>query len=362
MNIGEVGVAKKETYDGKVWRDLQYIDGRPFLAIPGNLCFALNIDWFNPFDETPYSAGAIYLATLNLPRKERYKTENTILVGMIPGPNEPKNHINTYLSPLVDDMCKLYEGHAFTTQMSMTSKTTVRAIIACITCDLPATRKVCGFSNFNATLGCSKCLKVFPTEEFGKKPDYGDFDCDNWVARDLDLHIKKATESKYANTRSRRDEIAKQHGVKYSELLRLPKFNIIRFHVVDPMHNVFLGLAKHTVKQWKEKELLRDIHCSILQDRVDSMNPPSKIGRIPRKIGSGFASFTADEWKNWILIFSMYALREILPTEHYSCWCLLVDCCRYLCQPIITTQNIDHAHQLIVEFCCKFQSIYGRES
>lgn len=58
----------------------------------------------------------------------------------------------------------------------------------------------------------------------------------------------------------------------------------------------------------------------------------------------------------------MYALMEILPTEHYSCWCLLVDCCRYLCQPIITTQNIDHAHRLIVEFCCKFQSIYGRES
>ena len=67
-----------DIYDGKVWKDLQYIRGRPFFAIPGNLCFALNIDWFNPFDETPYSAGAIYLAILNLPRKERYKTENTI--------------------------------------------------------------------------------------------------------------------------------------------------------------------------------------------------------------------------------------------------------------------------------------------
>lgn len=30
--------------------------------------FVLNIDWFNPFDKTPYSAGAMYLIVLNLPR------------------------------------------------------------------------------------------------------------------------------------------------------------------------------------------------------------------------------------------------------------------------------------------------------
>ena len=135
------------------------MSGRPFLELPGNLCFSLNVDWFNPYDDTPYSAGAIYLAVLNLPCCERYEIENTILVGMMPGPHEPKNHINTYLSPLVDDMRKLYDGHIFHNPISLTSVTTVRAMIDCITCDLPATRKVCGFSNFNATYGCSKCLK-----------------------------------------------------------------------------------------------------------------------------------------------------------------------------------------------------------
>lgn len=38
-----------------------------------------------------YSVGAIYLIVLNLPRHERFKEENIILVGMTPGPNEPKN-------------------------------------------------------------------------------------------------------------------------------------------------------------------------------------------------------------------------------------------------------------------------------
>lgn len=36
-----------DIYDGKLWNDLQlqFIDGRPFLSIPNNLCLGLNIDW-----------------------------------------------------------------------------------------------------------------------------------------------------------------------------------------------------------------------------------------------------------------------------------------------------------------------------
>ena len=59
--------------------------------MPKNLSLGLNIDWFNPFDKAPYSAGAIYLNVFNLPRSKRFKLENIILVGMIPGPNEQKN-------------------------------------------------------------------------------------------------------------------------------------------------------------------------------------------------------------------------------------------------------------------------------
>lgn len=350
-----------DVYDGKVWKDLNTVSGRPFLSLPGNLCFTLNIDWFNPFDEAPYSAGAIYLVVLNLPRSEQYKIENTILVGMIPGPNEPKNHINTYLSPMVQDMCKLFEGHVFHNSHSLTRLSMVRAMLVCITCDLPATRKVCGFSNFNACHGCSKCLKRFPVNQFGKKTDYSGYDYENWPIRDLKFHSLKATESKNANTKQAQEEIAKEFGIKYSELILLPHFDIVRYHVIDPMHNIFLGLVKHTVKIWKDIGLLQDKHYPIIQEKVDNMNPPSKIGRIPRKIGSGFAAFTADEWKHWIMIYSLYALLEILPEDHYCLWKLLVDCCLCLCQPIMTLQSADHAHKLIVQYCKMFETLYGCE-
>ena len=167
-----------DIYDGKVWKELQSVDGIPFLSVSHNYCFTLNIDWFNPFKHTEYSVGAIYLVIQNLPRSERYKFENMILVGMIPGPKEPKRDVNNFLVPLID----LFQGVTFKNPNS-TFGTTIRAILTCISSDLPATRKVCGFLSYNANKGCSKCLKSFPTQLFGEKPDFSGFDCDNWNLR-----------------------------------------------------------------------------------------------------------------------------------------------------------------------------------
>ena len=82
------------------------------------------------------------------------------LAGMMAGPNEPVSDINSFLFPLVEDLQKLFRGISF--QHSSSCLVTIRAMLLCLTCDFPATRKACGFSNFNALHGCSKCLKQFP--------------------------------------------------------------------------------------------------------------------------------------------------------------------------------------------------------
>ena len=132
------------------------------------MCLALNIDWFSPYEQTPYSVGAIYLSVLNLPRSERYKEKNIILLGLIPGPTEPKQHINHFLFPLLEDLKKLYQGVIFK-NATVLGHTMLRAVLTCVSCDLPATRKVCGFSNYNAKFGCSKCMKEFSVSSFGSK-------------------------------------------------------------------------------------------------------------------------------------------------------------------------------------------------
>ena len=44
------------------------------------------------------------MVLMNLPRTEMFKSDNVFLVGVIPGPHEPKLNINTYLQPLVAEL------------------------------------------------------------------------------------------------------------------------------------------------------------------------------------------------------------------------------------------------------------------
>ena len=97
--------------------------------------FMLNVDWFQPFKLARYSVGMIYLVVMNLPRNERFKIENVILVGVIPGPHEPSGNINTYLSPLVDELLVLWEGWRVGSEI-------VKGVLLCVASDLPAARKV----------------------------------------------------------------------------------------------------------------------------------------------------------------------------------------------------------------------------
>ena len=74
--IRSIGQIMCDVFDGRVWRDFQLYDGKPFLASPRNYAFMLNVDWMQPFERTIYSIGVIYLVLMNLPRSERFKRQN----------------------------------------------------------------------------------------------------------------------------------------------------------------------------------------------------------------------------------------------------------------------------------------------
>lgn len=124
-----------DVFDGKVWRDFLFVGGEPLLAGDRTLAMMLNVDWFQPFKLARYSVGVLYLVIMNLPRHERFKFENVILVGVIPGPHEPSKSINTYLSPMVNELLLLWNGWCFGGEV-------IKGILLCVASDLPAARKV----------------------------------------------------------------------------------------------------------------------------------------------------------------------------------------------------------------------------
>lgn len=265
----------------------------------------------------------------------------------MPGPNEPKR-INPFLRPIVDELLQLWKGISICGK-GVLSSYTVRAALLCFISDIPATRRVCGFPGFKATLGCSKCLKMFPCEGFGEPTDYSGFDRHDWVARTMSNHLKALEEIETATTLTEKTGLQKKYGAQYSELCRLPYFDIIKNHVIDPMHNMYLGTAKHMIKVWKESGLIPQEHLIVIQQKLDHMNVPYGVGRIPYKVGSNFSGLTADQWLNWTNVYSLYALSDILPPRDIDCWSLFVEASVLLRQYTISVSDIDRADDKLLE-------------
>lgn len=96
------------------------------------------------------------MVLMNLPRSERFKPGNVFLVGVDAGPHEPKHNINSYLQPLLNSLCK--DGIIVKRHGSPENEK-FHAALLCVGCDIPAARKVCGFTGHGSNKGCSKCKK-----------------------------------------------------------------------------------------------------------------------------------------------------------------------------------------------------------
>ena len=105
-----------------------------------------------PYKNKEHSVGAIYLSILNLPRTERFKFENSLIIGMIPGPKEPSLHVNSDISPMVEELLLFWEGQLVRESGSI-GHSFYRIALLAISSDIPATRKFGGFLSFNAEQG-----------------------------------------------------------------------------------------------------------------------------------------------------------------------------------------------------------------
>ena len=106
---------------------------------------------------------------LNILHELRFKWENVLLLGIIPGPTEPKLDINSYLQPIVDELLLFWNGQVL---IEGGKNVFYKIALLCISSDIPATRKCCGFMTHYTlkgtflyillifSLGAKKCLEI----------------------------------------------------------------------------------------------------------------------------------------------------------------------------------------------------------
>ena len=138
-------------------------------------------------------------------------------------------------------------------------------------------------------------------------------------------------------------------------------YDAIRMTVIDPMHNLFHGTAKHFLKIWKNLGYLNKDKLDLMQEKTDQFVVPHNIGKIPRKTSSCFDGFDADEYKNWVMLFSIHMLDDVIPKRHKECFRKFVFACQYICKRIISENDITIAHGLLIQFFKDFEILYVKE-
>ncbi|CAB4439471.1 unnamed protein product [Rhizophagus irregularis] len=299
-----------DIYDGRIWKEFKDTNNDDSLnffrneVADSHLGLMLNVDWFQPFNGTNHSTGAIYAVSLG--KK-------------------------------------------------------IRAALIMVSCDIPAARKICG--HVSALVSCHRCQKKANYENH-QHNFAGMGDMEDWfVARDSNEHFQNALGWRRCNSDASRKRFVKQTGVRWSELLRLPYFDPIRFTIVDPMHCLFLGIAKWIVKRiWVDQGILTSSMLNEVQKQMNRFQVPVNLGRIPGKIdcGEGFSNFTADQWQNFFTIYATVSLWDHLSAEDRKILTHFVRICSILVSRIIESDMLQEAHRRLVKIIKLIEVQYGR--
>lgn len=123
------------------------------------------------------------------------------------------------------------------------------------------------------------------------------------------------------------------------------------------MHNILLGTSKYIFDFWVN-DILSKRDIEDIENYISIFKVPTGVGRLPARIGSWYGGFTANQWKNWILLYSPVVLKGLLPTNDMGCWLLFVRACRLICKPNVKIDDINTADFSSCNFA---EIIYGKE-
>jgi hypothetical protein len=240
--------SSNEVFKGDFFREFKDPSGQCLFIDRGRgkarLAFIMHVDFFNPHRSTVRgshdSIGSIYLSCLNLPKSLRDKPEFVFLAGIIPGPHEPPlDEISHYIKPVIDEFYVGWKrGFHLVTSSSPNVGRDAEVAIVIATNDLPGARKVSGMAGVNSHFYCTVCT--------GRdRHNIYNVDFDQWQRRNVDELRSHAEAWRDAQTLGDRSRILNNHGVRWSELWRLPYWDPTRMLVIDSMHCLLEGLVHY---------------------------------------------------------------------------------------------------------------------
>ncbi|TFK50448.1 hypothetical protein OE88DRAFT_1735998 [Heliocybe sulcata] len=245
--------------DGEVARMVKDKNGNLFFSQPSHteenelrIPVDFSADWFNQNSSNfagSHSSGMMSFTVASLPPELHYQTRNLLVPVALPGPTEPTaEQIQSYLKFLVDDL----------------------------------------------ELLCGDGVRIKTAKH-----------TEEYTPRDGEDHKARCWRWKQLSTQEERDGWFQHFGARWTEFARLPYFDLVRFTLIDPMHNILLGLAKNQwYARWIKTKALQaptgksEHEIGMLHEFLETVESPLWAGHLPLRMGvPAGGSLTADEYK-----------------------------------------------------------------
>ncbi len=348
-----------DVYDGSSYRKL-YDNG--FLKEKNNISFAFNTDGVAIFKSSPVSMWPVYLLVNELPLKQRKSRHNIIMYGVWISPKKPA--MWSFLKPLYEELKELEKGVQL--QDYTENYFTCCATLLSCTCDLPARCMVSNGSQFNGKHSCWYChdegssfrtpaggnCHIFPFTKEDQRPEKRS--C-NSHSDDVQAVVCKL-QSGQTNPVVR--------GIKGPcWFMFLKHFDIINGFCIDYMHCICAGIVKGLLGRWFSKEHKGEDYSAYgsLQEAdrlLQQIKPNLSVSRVPRSL-QDLVHWKSSEFRNFLFYWGVPVLQQILKTQYYLHFCLLVRAVYLLSREGVTSADLDIADACLVQFVDTGQFLYS---
>ncbi|KAJ8677840.1 hypothetical protein QAD02_013627 [Eretmocerus hayati] len=352
-----VGDVIKDITDGQ--RYVDFVNSLPPETRKAFLTAIFNTDGAPTHESSKGSVWLIQIVLNEMPYT--YRASSPIVCAAWFGREKPDMDI--FLATYVNHMNKLStQGFKCTVNDQVM---TIKLFCLCGCVDSGARAPVQGFVQYNGMYGCCWCLnpgKWVPSLLSKSKKPGGCYKF-SMEKEPAELRNKKDTVDTMVEMEELQEESAKVHGKsppakkgikKLSALIGLLNFHIIFGLCPDYMHAICLGIAPQFVNYWlkstKKAFSLPSKAEEMIDEKMKSIKVPHQLCRLSRKFKDR-CFWTAREWENWVLYYSVPVLSSFYGFEKYvDHWSLLVEALHILLGDQIKRSSIDYADGLLRKY------------
>ena len=354
--------SRSDIFDGDHYRRLlqQHISvngkclSKTYFSDPHDVALGLSTDGFVVFKNRKQTAWPLIIFLYNLPPDQQFLIQNILSLGVIPGPNKPKD-FNSFLWPFTQEMLRLACGEKAFDGCTL-KKFILQAFLIIIFGDIPAISAVMRMKGHNGLSPCRMCKivavpavasqnnthytpldrsthpKVIASHQAGSEidPMVQKYNPGNLPLRTHEKMLKQAQEVQLAPTQAAADRLAKVCGIKgVSVLFHLGSVEFPVSPPFDFMHIVWENVVKNLILLWSGEFKGLDVGSGSYQlgqpvwhaigaatAAAGSTIPAAYGPRLPN-IAMDQNQYTAEMWSFWTLYLGPVLLRHRFSSQKY---------------------------------------------